>query len=349
MNKRILPFFCCGLLLCAACGRPEDESPSKFQRQANIEKYVQKAKSAGLASLEREKPLPVPDPIDPARLSNITQEIDPAFLTQMFEHNRRSLEKRLLETYGVQTSALLAALMNKHRLEALEAAKKAGSPADLAQNLRALLDGQNKEIQDFIAAQTANARLRPDQDLLDRSKARLNRRCEDFLARIQLYYGNTAASGCRPVLGKAVEDYVYAMASAGDSAELDAKLAQIETQAESQIKQITAASGDPLGVTPEPLITALRADMITAHQKLESRIEALYGKDAVLASRKVFNRYLEEGGKTLRENARLSQKKRGMAHLSEHYRESMLALQRQWNEALEASSARPPGYALSSL
>lgn len=348
MNKYAL-FFCCGALLCAACGRPEDESPSKFQRQANIEKYVQKAKAAGQLSQEREKPLPVEDLADLSQLTNHTQEVDFSFLTQTFDRNRRSLEKRLAETYGEQVSAQLSALMEQHRALAAQAAKEAQSPADLAGRLNTLLAAQNQELQDFITRQTAQTRLRPAQTLLDRAEERLNRRCEDFLSRIQFYYGNEAAKRCRPVLDKAVQDYVYAMASAPTAAELDAKLAQTEAEAETQMKEITAQSGDPLGITPENVITALRADMITAHQRLEERVEKLYGKEAVLASRKVFNRLLDESGRALRENARLSQKKSTLAHLNGHYRQSMLALQSQWNAGLETASQRPPDYVLSSL
>lgn len=348
MKHTFTCLLCSAFVLCAACGRPEDESPSKFQRKANIEKYVQKAKSAGRLSMERAKPLEAADPLDVSRLTNQTQNVQTGFLDGIFERNRLSLERRLQQAYAERSAARVSELLDKYREQARQAAMQASGPAALSSRLREVFAAQDAELEAFLAAQDAVTRLKPDQALLDRSKERLRRRCDDFTSRMQLYYGTQAAQQCRPVLDKALEDYVYAMAGASTTAELDAKLKQIQSQTARQIGQIASLSGDPLGVTPEDVITSLRADMINTHQKLEERVEALYGKDAVLAARKVFNRLLEEGGKTLRENARLSQKKRAAAHLNQHYRQSLLDLQQQWNAALDASSGRPPDYALSS-
>lgn len=341
--KRFLPvLFCCGLAVCAACTRPEDETPSKFHRQANIEKYVQQAKSADRLHQEREKPLPVHDLLDARRLTNVTQELEPDFLERIFGRSRRLLQKRLRDEYSLRSAGRLEELFEKHKAQARQAAREAVSPWDLAAKLGALLPEQDRQIQNFISEQASQTRLKADQKLLEQTRLRLQRRCVDFLERVKLYYGARAAELVKPVLDKAVQDYVYAEASASDDKELDAKLARTAQEAHAQIRQITAQDGDPLGVTPEEVITALRSDMITQYQTLENRIEVLYGKDAVLQARKEFNRLLEDGGNMLRESTRLSHKKQNAGHLNAHYRDVLLALQQQWNLRLQSAAGRPP-------
>ena len=74
----------------------------------------------------------------------------------------------------------------------------------------------------------------------------------------------------------------------------------------------------------------------TLHQTLESYVEPLYGKEAVLQMRKVFNEVLDDTGKTLRENKRLSQKKQALDNLNATYRQAMLDLQNKWNQQFAA-------------
>jgi len=115
---------------------------------------------------------------------------------------------------------------------------------------------------------------------------------------------------------------------------------QIASQAEEQILQINAAHADPVGVVEEEKITSLRAEMITTHQTLESYVEPLYGKEAVLQMRKVFNDVLEKTGRTLREKQRLSQKKQILEGLNAAYRQQMLELQKNWNLKLAAAEKK---------
>lgn len=349
MRKLILPVCCLSALLCVSCSRPQDNAASaKFQRQANIKKYVQKAREINRLGEEREKELVIIDPVDPARLTNQAQETDTTFLSRLFERSRQSLEKRLAQTYSQQVSSQLSTFFEQQRQETLEAAHNAASPDDLARSLRALRAKQDEQWQSFITSQSGKVRIQPSQQLLEEMQKRVSRRCDEFMDRLAFYYGPDAAAKSRPVLNKAVEDFTYALASASTSEELDNSLAQIQQQFSVQIKQIAAQSGDPLGVTPEEVITSLRADMINNHRVLEERVETLYGKDAVLQARGVFNHCLEETGKTLRENARLSQKKRALTHLNQHYKHNLLTLQKRWNEDIQRQTQRPPTYVLSS-
>ncbi len=324
--------FCC--VFFTACQRPAEENKSKFPRKANIEKYVQKAKDVSRLAEERKKALPVADLLNGAVLTNSVQKMPAGFLTQLFENNKSTLEKRLTEAYGQKISAQIASLMNGYTSQAQQVAKECDSTEDLSKKLNQVLAEQEKEVKDFLDAQQALGRLTPDQQLLDHAKRLLSEKTNQILTDIDIYQGQQASALSAPVLEKAVQDYVYAMASAKSKEELEQKIAEVATQAEQQINQITDQHADPLGVTEEDNITSLRAQMITTHQTLESYVEPLYGKEAVLQMRKVFNDVLEKTGNTLREKKRLSQKKQILDQLNADYRQAMLDLQQQWNQQL---------------
>lgn len=342
MNKPALVLFCASVLLTAACAKPEDESPSKFQRQANIEKYARKAQDVSRLAQLRREPLPIETAADPARVTNTPYPLDLAPLTQSFERNRLALQRRLLQTYAEQSQQQVQALYQQWQTHAAEQARAAQSPADLAQRLEALWPKQQTQLQQFTKAQRELARLQPDATALARAQERLTRRGEELLSTVALYYGDEAARLSRPVLEKNLQAYLSAQAQATTEAELDARLAQSLTDMEKQLRQIVQQAGDPLGQTPPEIVSGLRTDLIAAQQRLEKYIEPLYGKDAVLAARKVFNRFLEEYLKCWQENARLSQKRRTTQYLNEQYKQTLAALQQQWNTEWDSTVPLPP-------
>lgn len=342
MNKAALALFCAGALLAAACTKPEDESPSKFQRQANIEKYARKAQDIGRLTQLRKEPLPVQTAADPARVTNTPYPLDLAPLTQSFERNRLTLRRRLLQTYAEQVRLQVEALYQQWQTQAAEQARVAQSPADLAQRLEALWPRQQTQLQQFTKTQRELNRLQPDASALARAEERLARRGEELLSGVALYYGDEAARQSRPVLEKNLQAYLSLQSQATTEAEVDARLAQSLIDMEKQLRQIVQQAGDPLGQTPPEVVSGLRTDLISAQQQLEKYIEPLYGKDAVLAARKVFNRFLEEYLKCWQENARLSQKRRTTQYLNEQYKQTLAALQQQWNAAWDATVPLPP-------
>ena len=332
--KKLILFVCVASMIPAACVKPEDETSSKFNRRANIEKYMRKAKTVSQMDHERQQPLEITDPLDVSRLTKNTQTVDLDFLTESFERNRQLLQNRLQENYAQRNGARLEQLAEQYKNQIQQAVQEASSPAELEEKVTRALADQEKAIKDVIGQVSTTTRLKPDQQSLDRAAKRLERRCEDFTNRMELYYGPETAKAVSPVLEKAVEDFEYAMASAASEKDLNDKLAQILLYTRQQIQQTVEETADPAGSTSEEEITALRADMITTHQQLENRIEYLYGKEAVLQARKPFNRLLEDAGNTLRENMRLSQKKNTLQRFNIHYKDSLLDLQERWNKDL---------------
>lgn len=331
MHKSILLVcgVCCAVLV--SCQRPAEESKAKFPRKANIERYVQKAKDASRLAEDRKKELPVENIVDISVLSNTKQEIKLDFLTHLFEKNKLTLETRLLETHKQKISDQLSELISKNILQSQQAISDASTTTEISEKLNQVLATQEKEFKDFIELQKSVERLTPDQGLLDNAKAYLSYQTEQYVAQIAQEYGAESAELMKPVFEKAVQDYVYAMASASNQESLQQKITEIVQQAQTQLQDINATHADPLASTEEEKITSLRAEMITIHQNLESYVESLYGKEAVLQTRKIFNEILDETGDTLRQNSRLSQKKQILENLNTSYRQKILDLQKKWN------------------
>ena len=339
MKKSALLLLCCALLA-AGCVRPQDNTPSKFQRQANIKKYLQKAKEWRNVGRQRQKPLFVPALADVALVRNTPVPPDFDFLTRLLERNRQIIARRLQQTYAQDSAAKLSSL-GKHYLSlAVDAAHQASSPAALADSLRRIQQEQNEAWEKFISAQNGQTRLKPGQTLLDDSRRRIEKRNQEFLDRLAFYYGPKAAEQSRPVLTKALKDFEQAMKQAQTEQDLSARLQQIRQQTTQQINAALAKDSDPLGITPEDAIAQIRSGSILAQQQLETRIEFLYGKDAVLQARKAFNRTLDEMETALRENNRLSRKKAELERLNGFYRQEILTSQKRWNEKVKRQADR---------
>lgn len=348
MKKSALLLLCCALLV-GGCVRPQDNTPSKFQRQANIKKYVQKAKAWQQRGKQRQKPLTVPALADVSLVSNTPVPPDFDFLTRLLERNRQVIAHRLQQTYAQDSAAKLSSLGNHYLSLAVTAAQQAPSPSALAESLRQIQQEQNKAWEDFIAAQNGTTRLKPAQNLLDGARKRIENRNKEFLDKIAFYYGQKAADQCRPALAKALDNFVQAMQEAETEQDLSARLQQIRQQTVQDVNAVLAQDSDPLGVTPQAVIAQIRSGSILAQQQLETDIEFLYGKDAVLQARKAFNRTWSEMESALQENARLSRKKAVLERLNDFYRQEILASQKRWNGKAQRhmangeylSSARP--------
>ena len=327
------------VLLGMGCVKPEQEKPSPAQQQTDIEEYLQRARRANELAIEREKPLAVAHLIDTARLTNITQTPNLDFLAKSFEQVRSGIQKQMQQSYEEKTKAALSQLTEQYKQQQQEMVEQSVSPADLAGKLNALEVEQNKTIQQFILEQEKISRLKPDPELVEEHIQPVMRRCEEYTDNMRVYYGDKTAEKSRPVFDKVVQDFKDAVVSAPEETDLDEKVNQILAQTTEQIQQIVSQSADPMGSTPEELITSLRVQMIEQHQKLEKEIERLYGKEPVLQSRSVFKQYLQNGGAILRENMRLSAKKAALERLNQQYADSMRSLQQQWNLQRGVSTA----------
>ena len=87
-------------------------------------------------------------------------------------------------------------------------------------------------------------------------------------------------------------------------------------------------------------ISSLRVRLIAAHQKVEKQFETLYGKEAVLQTREIFEPYLKGITPLFESKERISEKQKKLDELGEIYRQKMTQLQGHLNETTDASSVK---------
>lgn len=331
---------CVLALLCSvACVKPEEGPSSSERREAHIEKYLRRAQTAGRLESERTTPLAVADLADVALVQNQWPELNMDFLERSFDRTRQSLQRRLEEAYATRMAARLADLLETQKNTARQAVKEASSPAEVAAKLEKLFAAQEQEKQAFVAEQASTLRIQPDEAVARQATARITRRCNEFLDSMRLYYGEQARLSAQPVLTQAVDDFTAALTQSKSEGELTDKQADIVAATQQRLREIAMQQGDVLGPATEASVSAVRSGMIAAQQELETRVERLYGKQAVLQMRQPFNQTVDEAVRILQENMRVSQKQASLRRLNEQYKTQILFLQKQWNLALEQEKA----------
>ena len=323
----VLAFSLCVL----ACVKPEEEPTNQQQRQAKMQKYLQRAKTAAKLDDQRTHALAVPELINPAHVTNNGQTIKLDFLAEALNKNRHFLQNYLQKNYKAHSTEQLRELLQEYQEQTRQAAQEAASPWDLAAKMKTVQATHDEKMQQFISGQNALPRLVPDEDLLEQSRQYLSRRCDEQIEQIESYYGPATASAAQPVLDQAVTDYINALGSPIAEEQLEQQTAAIVQTAQQQLDATLHASEDPLGITAEEVQSSLRAEMIAAHQGLEQTIEMLYNKEAVLQAREVFTSVRNEIEKTLQANMYLTQKKASLEHLNADYKRQILGLQTGWN------------------
>ena len=333
MNK--IWIYALGISLClSACVKPEEEPTNEQQRQAKIEKYLQRAKTAGELDAQRTQALSVPVLVDVEHVNNEGQAVKIDFLTKAFKKNREFLQKYLEKNYKAHSTEEVMELLDQYKQQIRQATQEAVSPWDLGAKITSLKKNHDEKMPQFISEQTAMPRVVPDEELQGQTHEYLSRRCDEWVERIEFYYGMDTASACQPVLDQAVSDYIQALGSPINDQELDQEIDKIVQKAQQQIDETLHSSDDPLGTTPPALQSSLRTEMIVAHQQLEQTIERLYGKEAVLQAREVFTNVRGEVEKILQTNMHLTQKKAALEQLNAEYKRQILALQANWNAAI---------------
>jgi len=333
MKKILFALLSLSVLL-AACVKPEEGTTVEEKRKEKLNQYLHRAKAANELDARRLKVLDVPNPLDISHILNKGQSIRINSLKKAFEENADHIQKDLQQHYTDKITEDVTKLFEQYKEQARQAAQTAVSPWDLGAKLTSLKMSQDKEIEEFISKQTAMARLQPDEKLVEQTREHLLQRCDGIMERIQRYYGNDTAATCQPVLDQAVYDYTKALTSPANEQELKTEIDNIIGKTQNKLDEILSASNDPIGVTSEETQKTLRREMILAHQEFEKEVETLYGKNAVLQTREVFNHLLAETQKVLQTNMYLSHKKTLLEYLNADYRRKILALQAQWNEEL---------------
>ena len=170
------------------------------------------------------------------------------------------------------------------------------------------------------------------------SPRELQTKTEQFLANIEQAYGPTCAQKLTPVVHKTVDDYRLILASSQKQDVIAQALQQTGQEADLALHKTLKQYADPMLSLSEQDISNVRARAIEAHQRIEKQFEKLYGKQAVLQTRPLFDPYLNGLEHLLHTPQRLSEKQQALEKLGDTYRQAMTAFQTRLNEEAEATN-----------
>lgn len=331
-----------------ACTPPEEDVHPKRRssRADNLQRYMTKAQEVRALAQARSKPL-VSGPLLPADAlkESLPKTQDRRVSEQIFAQ-KNALQTSVREAAARRAGEKASAILNKFRDEAVQAARSSRSPQELSAKLNDLNAQYSKKLADFTQEEETLTWSRPDAEQSRFSRQVLkdgSRRLREGIARD---YGPLCAQKAEPVLQKAADDYWLALSSVPTPEDAERELARVGDEADAAFASVVQAYGDPLVSFSETDAASLRARLIAAHQEIEAQFEKLYGKEAVLQTRDIFEKYKNGADALARQPGRLSQKQEQLDRLGAAYREEMTALQVRLNGELERKAAAARGMPL---
>lgn len=338
MKTLLGPLVCLTVLagLCA-CTPPEEEvHPRKrSSRSDNLKRYMPKAQELRALEQARSKPVAA----EPLLVSDVLKDFLPKSadtrISEAVSAQRASLKEAVRAAHARRAAGKISALAAKLGAEASSAIESVQTPEEMAavaadlsaRYARAFTEAGEEEIaRGWAAADVRQSRL---------SRRELHIVFQNLAAGIERDYGALCAQKAMPVLQKAADDYGLVLSSVKTENDLAGEFARVGSEADASFAAAAAQYGDPaLMLSPEN-IASLKAQIISAHQEIERAFEKLYGKEAVLQTREIFERYLNAAEKLFAAPGRLSECTEKLDGLNGLYREEMTALQVKLNEDLE--------------
>jgi len=323
--------------LCSACTPPEDEVHPKRRssRSDNLKRYIPKAQELRAMAAARSKPV-VDEPLLPvSALDEFLPQTPDTRVSAAITARQTALRDAVREACARHAAEKISALLNQFETDALHAAQTAQKPEELSAGLTELNARYSQELAELGREEEKRGweRVNPEQNRLSRQE--LKDVLASALAELERDYGEPCARKSAPVLQRAADDYWLVLSSDKNLENLNAELAAVGTRADAELAKIIQEYGDPaLSFSPENA-ASLKARVISAHQKVEQKFEKLYGKEAVLQTRNLFERYLNGLDALCAEKGRLSELSERLEALNAVYRADMTELQVRLNEELE--------------
>ncbi len=347
--KTPLVLACLVCLGVCACTPPEEDVYPKRRsaRADNLERYMHKARKFRALAQARSKPVVQDGLVQADVLKELVPPVQDVRLSTLVFAQKNALESSVRENFAKQTADETAALLAQFRDEAVQAALDAHTPQDFAAKLDEQTAAYAQKLADFSAKQKTLSWAAPDAAQRRASKQALQEAAAKMLDGISHDYGAACAQKMEPVLHKMADDYALALSMVQDRDALQRELKRVGEEADQAFDAVAAEFGDPIVALSEQQAISLRAKLIAAHQEVEKQFEQLYGKEAVLRTRDIFEKYRDAANALVRKPARLSQMQADLARAGEEYRREMAALQVQLNEKLEINAAKVRGTPLS--
>ncbi len=334
----------------AAC-TPQEEADIHAKRRAaqadQVQRYMAKGQELRELARQRSKPVVETALITPEELKELLPKTLDTRLSATLLAEFDALTKSAQKESSAQAAERTFALLTEFRDQAASAARSAVS----AQDFSAKINDLNQQYAPRLAALTNDEQNQhwgtPTEVVRKQSYRHLQETYRQLQKTIAQDYGLPCAQKAQPLLQQTADGYRLILSSASQE-DLRQEVEQAGKKADENFAALTASYGDPLFTLEDEHASALRAKLIESHQKVEKQFEKLYGKEAVLQTRDIFEKYKNAVDAQLRQPVRLAQLQESLEAADTNYRKEMTALQVRLNGAMERKAASLRGINLSS-
>ena len=346
--------FLIALLVCFgffACTPPEEEVHPKRRsaRADNLQRYMNKAQHHRALAQARAKAIVKGPLVEGNALKEFLPKMPDLRISSQIFAQKNALQNEVRQAHARRAAQKAGELLAQFREEAMAAALAAQTPQELATKLDETTALYAQKIAAFSKNQQAASWALPDEEQSLLSRQTLQDAVDGLTEGSERDYGSACAQKAQPVLHKAADDYWLALSSVSDPQEMEQELTRVGNEADDAFRSIVAEYGDPVITVSDEEAASLRARLIAAHQEIENQFDKLYGKEAVLKTRDIFERYRDEADQIVRRAARLSQMQNDLNKAGEKYRKEMTELQVHLNENLERRAAEVRGIPVSAV
>lgn len=338
MKTPVRLLLCCSLLTgVCACTPPADEVHPKKRsaRTDNLKRYVPKAQELRALEQARSKPVVNGALLEPSVLKEFLTPLPGDRISAAVAAQREVLQQAVREAFSKRAAQKAAALIAQFGAEASASAQTAQTPEEFSARLDALKKQYDASISRLGEEEVARGWSKANAEQSRLSRKDLQQVFRSTSVSLEKDYGPLCAQKAQPVLRKAADDYWLVLSSIKHQEDLSGEFARVGAEADAALAQVAAQYGDPALSFSAEVQASLKSRAISAHQEVEKQFEKLYGKDAVLQVRDVFEGYLNGLEKLFSAPGRLAAGMEYLEALNAAYREKITALQVQLNEDLE--------------
>ena len=335
-NVSWLCFVLAGCMLVGCTPKEEDVHPKRrSSRTETLKRYMPKVQALRAQAQLRATPIVQGALLTEQDLKNFVSQTPQENLSSYLKSQQETLQQEVRSSAAQQATQKTAEQLDALRQEMLGALAAASSAEEWKAQLQTFATRYANELNALADTTQAESWTLPTAAQSRTSRENLKKVGETLLSDIEKKYGPVCAQKMKPVLAKVGDDYWLVLSSVKNPEELAQALEKSGKEADAAFEKIVAQYGDPLvSLSPES-IAALKARLIESHQAVESQFEKLYGKDAVLKTRTIFEPYLTKADTLLQENGRWSETTARLEELGSEYRQAITALQVALNEELE--------------
>nr|QGT50535.1 hypothetical protein Elusimicrob1349_0050 [uncultured Elusimicrobia bacterium] len=321
---------------CACTPPEEDVHPKKrSSRSDNLKRYLPKAQELRALEQARSKPVVEGALVHSSALKEFLPKSPDTRISAAVSAQRVALQNAVREEFARRAAEKISVLLRQFEAEAVSSAQTAQTPQELAARVEELNAHYNGALTAVGQEENSRSWSLPDKGQSRLSKQDLQQVFKRLSAELERDYGAPCAKKAEPVLRAAADGYALVLSSVKTPEDLEEQFARVGREADEAFAQVAAQYGDPALILSAEDAASLKARMISAHQQVEQEFEKLYGKDAVLQARALFERYLNGAETLLAAPGRLSSATEQLDALNAAYREDMAALQVKLNEDLE--------------